>query len=165
VGWLARRRERRILAAAASEITQFLLQLKGFDIHELALVAAQAADVALQFSRRIGVNLMQPQLTMMTIPIMLPQLTEAAQELLRRGEPFRAPGFMVWVYTLHAEERPELRHLAKEMWDLLARGFPDAELAAFEFQTTTGYEIIVEDDFLRIPRGYRLDGRTDPVDV
>jgi hypothetical protein len=153
--WLARWHERRILRAATDEIMQFLLQLRGFDRAEIGLVAAQAAHVARHFKLAIGLDLLEPQMTMLQVPGALRVITEAVLTLQRQGEPFRAPGFMVWVHTLRAEQRPEIRYLAKEMWSQLERGFDEAELAGFEFCTTTGHELIVDDDFLQVPRGYK----------
>lgn len=156
-GPLQRLIQRRATKAAEREIEQFLQILDGFDDHELALVAAQAADVCGHLYAR-GIEVRSPQLASLEWPTLLRDLTSGAIEMRERGEPFRVPGVMVWVHTMRAEQRPEIRRRAKEMWALVERGFEGADRAAFEFETSTGYRL-QPDGFLFVPEGYRLAGR------
>lgn len=146
--------DRRVTAAATAEITQFVLMLRGYDIRELALVAAQAADVRGKMIAH-GIDLTFPQLAIMQWPQLLGRVTQGIIDLQTAGEPFRAPGLMVWCHTLRAEQRPEIRYLAKEMWALLEKGFDAADEAARGFEEVTGYRLQPAACLL-VPEGYRL---------
>ena len=152
--WIFRRVGRRTSDRATYELKLFLAGIKQFDTNELALVAAQSADVC-RGLHAAGIDLLHPGVAVIQQPNLLLRLTKAIIELQERGDPSRVPGFAVWVYTLRSEQNIKLRYLAKDMWAYIERGFPDAKLAALEFETLTGHELVVEDQFLQIPTGFK----------
>jgi len=153
--WWAARRERRISEQANHEISEFFAALKGLDATELALVAAQTADASSRLSA-MGFDMSKPTLISMRSPTLVVTLTGIMLKLQQDGKSHLAPGWFVWCHTLRSEQRPALRYLAKQIWALVERGFEDAELAAFEFETATGTHLNVEEKYLCIPAGYRL---------
>jgi hypothetical protein len=126
LGWVRKKTDRWVSNRATDELNQFLIRLKGMSDEELGLVAAQAAHTSAAMSEA-GIDLQDPHATLLTHPRILSDLTTAVIELQKRGRQVQAPGLLVWVHTLRAVARLELRYLAKEMWRQIARGFPWAE--------------------------------------
>jgi hypothetical protein len=120
---------------------------------ELGLVAAQVARTSAAMNEE-GIDLHDPHATLLKRPRILWDLTTAVIELQKQGRQVQAPGLLVWVHTLRAEARLELRYLAKEMWQQLERGFPSAEDAAVQYASIFGGEWRTIDRFLRIPKHF-----------
>jgi hypothetical protein len=152
--WIKRKIDRRVSDQAADELNQFLIRIEGLDNKELGLVAAQAADVCARMHAEAGIDLLNPVAVIAESPHLGMKITSTVINMQKKGMQATVPGMMVWMHTLRAEDRLELRHAAKEMWRVIARGFPHAELAAFEFETLTGLRLEIDDDFLRVPNGF-----------
>jgi len=77
-----------------------------------------------------GCDLLDPSICLAKDPMITFRLSNAIGKLQRSGNPQLAAGLMVWVHTLRAMTRPELRTLGRAMWRELERGFPHVEEAA-----------------------------------
>jgi hypothetical protein len=154
LSWFDQKIERRRSDRAADQLDQFVIRLKGFDDRELGLVAA-CVGYTCQTMLKFGINLMRPGEALLANPTLQTELSRIVLSLQRSGRAMRAPGIMVWVHTLRAEQRIELRHLAKQMWGEIERGFPHALDASWDFERLTGKCIPVLPGMIGVPIGYR----------
>jgi len=151
--WASRRLERMRNDRAVDQLQQFLASIQGFDIPDLGLLAAMTANVARQHFE-LGVDLRQPVIAAANAPTVEWELTEMVLRLQQRGKGVYAPGFMVWSHTFRALEILQMIYPVKQMWGLIAKGFAAADDAAVEFYINTGFELVVEQDFLCVPSGF-----------
>jgi hypothetical protein len=156
--WMLQRRARKLSDQLTYEINSFLTRLRGLDATDLGMVAALAGDLQFRMLREGDrVDLYNPEYALMRAPDLLDGLTALGLKLQRSGFEARVPGILVWVHTLRACRYLEVRFAAKQMWEIVGRGFPWAEMGAQNFEDVLGFEIRF-DSPLRVPTGFIRDG-------
>ena len=131
-GWLKRKVQISSLNAIEEDLDRFLLGLKGSDSSELGLIVAVASHWRNRLETEFGWNLDYPDTVEAqdpTAPLKLVKMIR--QNQMGRNDPMNlmAAGLMVWIHTLRASARPELRLKGREMWGELCRGIPHADSA------------------------------------
>ena len=111
------------------ELSSFVDNLRAADGSELGMVVACATNWRHELGQD-GWDLLEPSLCLATDPMITFRLTKAIQKLQHDGRPELAVGLMVWVHTLRASTRLQLRSLGRDMWRELSRGFPHVDEAA-----------------------------------
>ncbi|WP_395077506.1 hypothetical protein [Hyphococcus sp.] len=132
--WASRQQEK--------EIKNFLTGLASADGSELGLVVASASDWRHNFLA-LGIDLRYPAICLAKDPTITFQITRTIQDLQKSGQQHKCVGLMVWVHSLRAMSRPELRKYGREIWRELSRGFPHTvesaygagEILGMDFQT------------------------------
>ena len=113
----------------AKELKSFVENLRAADGSELGMVVACATNWRHEL-RQDGWDLLAPSLCLATDPMITFRLIKAIQKLQHDDRPELAVGLMVWVHTLRALTRLQLRSLGRDMWRELSRGFPHVDEAA-----------------------------------
>jgi hypothetical protein len=129
MGWLSNKINQWAGDKQEEELRQFLEMLRSMDGSELGLVAAGVTHMrhALELE---GHNVMDPIVYTTSNPTFAMQLSNLVRECQKQGRMQDAASLMVWLHTMRAGIRLELRGLAREMWGQLARGFPHIHASA-----------------------------------
>jgi hypothetical protein len=144
---------------SAKELTEFLNALRKADVFSLGTVAAQATDVASRQanSSNYSINLRYPREALRLNPRLLWELEEEVITLQKAGRQVDAPGTIVWVHTLRAEQVPELRPAVNEMWQIIGKGTGYINAAAREYSQSTGRTLEMSCDLGTAYCGFWLD--------
>jgi trehalose-6-phosphatase len=130
------------------ELVYYVDMLKGAEIEARAMVVAAATDF-----RNV----------MMQSPAFLKEqaagsevmfLHDAYRAAQKSGSPQIAAGIAVWIHTVRAEKELSNRHIAREMWSLLAASFDEVEDAAESLQMFMGGRPLDIGGYDRIPLGF-----------
>jgi hypothetical protein len=130
------------------ELVYYIDMLKGAEIEARAMVVAAATDF-----RNV----------MMESPAFLKEqaagtevmfLHDAFRAAQKSGSPQIAAGIAVWIHTVRAEKELSNRHIAKEMWALLAASFDEVEEAAESLRLFMGGRSLDIEGYDRIPLGF-----------
>jgi len=124
----------------AKEIRAFVENLRVMDGDELGMVVACATDCRNRIGDK-GFNLLEPALCRAKDPMIAFQLSSELNALQRAGNSLQVAGLMVWVHTLRATDRLELRSHGRNMWRELSRGFPHVEDGAIGARLMTGMRL------------------------
>ena len=136
----------------AKEIGGYLDILRGMDGGEIGMVVATATHMRHNLATLKGYDLLDPILLMGTTPQAVLELSKLTTEFQKTGERSDAAAMMVWVHTLRAVARTELRTKGREMWGHLKRGFPHVPESAEFIETVTGKTLRL-DGFDQFPAG------------
>ena len=68
-----------------------------------------------------GWDLLDPSICLARDPMITFRLSSMIKQLQQSGNPQLAAGLMVWVHSLRALTRPELRSLGRDMWRGIVR--------------------------------------------
>jgi hypothetical protein len=123
MGWLSNMINRWAGGKQEEELRQFLGMLKAMDGSELGLVVAGVTHMRHALESE-GHNVMDPIVYTTASPTIAIHLGNLVRECQKQGRMQDAASLMVWLHTMRAGIRLELRGLAREMWGQLARGFP-----------------------------------------
>lgn len=126
------------------ELEHFLEGLRGADSDDIGLIVACATD----WRHRLavgGCDLRFPAVCLLSDSTITFKLVKQIQALQKQGLPHLAVGLMVWVHSLRAMTRPELRRLGREMWKELSRGFDCAEEKAIGAASLIGVKYRTDD--------------------
>lgn len=104
------------------ELTEFVDALSAMDADELGLPVAFAADFRIKLFAT-GVDLGDPLSVNSKFPELTSQLSREVLSLQRQERTVEAAPLIIWVHSLRALSRPELRKLGRKMWGELQRGF------------------------------------------
>jgi hypothetical protein len=97
----------------AKELNKFLGFLRAGDGSEVGMVVACATGWRNRLRDRGGWDLLEPALCLAKNPMVTFHLSGTVKKLQRDGTPELACGLMVWVHTLRAMDRPELRAVGR----------------------------------------------------
>jgi hypothetical protein len=111
----------------AEEALKFLQMLKGANSEVVAEVAAKAMLTAAIFKEQTGYNLYEVAFWVDGFPSAAAKLGAEVKQFQREGRPEHAVGFMVWLHTTRAAAFPELKAVARQIWDELERAEPGHE--------------------------------------
>jgi hypothetical protein len=73
-------------------------------------------------------------------------LEESVIGLQKVGRHIEVPGTTTWVHTLRAEQVPQLRFAATEMWAIIGKGTPFMYEAARLYENMTGRTLLLYND-------------------
>ena len=136
----------------AKEIEGYLEILKGMDSSEIGMVVAIATHMRHGLAKHEGYDLLDPIILMGTTPETVLHLGRLIREYQKAGEMTDAAAMMVWLHTLRAAARPELRMKGRELWGHLERGFPYVLENASYLEAMTGKAPEL-DGYDRYPKG------------
>lgn len=125
------------------ELTDFVQNLRAMDGTEIGMVLAMATAYRHDLARR-GVDLLQPAILLAADPGITFTLARTIQQHQKHGEMSLSAALMVWVHTLRATSRLELRQLGRDMWRELERGFPHAIENSMSLMALTGQTANIE---------------------
>ena len=108
------------------------------DSSAIAMLVAMATHMRHNLARHKGYDLLDPIVLMGVTPEAVLELSRLTTEYQKAEERSDAAAMMVWVHTLRAAARPELRMKGREMWGLLKRGFPHVSESDRLIETLTG---------------------------
>ncbi len=128
-GWAANRQRK--------EMEVFVVSLQAMARPELGMLVAAATDIK-NGMREHGYNLDDPFMLTATDPGITYEFSSRCVRLQREDRLAEVAALMVWVHTLRAASRPELRGLGRSMWAELGRGFPFVEIAAEDIHAMFG---------------------------
>ena len=136
-GWLSRMFDRWAGNRQAQEMSDFVKSLRAMDADEIGMVVALATDQrnALESA---GYRVSDPIIYNNQEPLFTFHMTRRVQRLQKENRLQEAAALMVWVHTMRAGSRAELRGLGREMWEQLARGFPYVEDQTNALEMLTG---------------------------
>ena len=109
------------------EIGDFIDILRSMDDDEIGLAVVMAHGARLGMLEGKGLDFMYPAECVVADPSIAVTLNANIRLYQREGRPQYAAGTMVWLHSLrpfYATAKPELRNLAREMWQEFSRGFP-----------------------------------------
>jgi hypothetical protein len=130
------------------ELVYFIDMLKGAEIEARAMVVAAASDFR-------NVMMQSPSFLKEQVAgteVMF--LHDAYRAAQKSGSPQIAAGIAVWIHTVRAEKELSNRHIAREMWSLLAASFDEVEDAAESLQMFMGGRPLDIGGYDRIPLGF-----------
>ena len=113
--------EKKFSTAQRDEALQFLEMLKGANVDVVADVAARAMIAAALFNEQTSRNLYEVSFWAEHEPTAALSLGREIKQFQREGKPRHAVGFMVWLHTTRAASFPELKAVAREIWNELER--------------------------------------------
>ena len=119
------------------EFEEFIGALKSMDAEEIGLPVAMATD----FRNRLlkaGMNLGEPAIVCALYPEFTYKLSREAIQLQQQGRPIDAVPLMIWVHSLRAVSKPQLRGYGRKMWSELERGFKYVDQASLDFKALYG---------------------------
>ena len=137
MGWLSNKVNNWASGRQSEELSTFVGMLRSMDSSELGHVVAMATHMRHALASS-GHNVMDPIVYTAQNPTFAIFLGKLIAECQKQGRMQDAAALMVWLHTIRAGIRLELRGLAREMWGELARGFPHAELAGFHMRSLNG---------------------------
>lgn len=144
MGWLANKFDKWASGSQEKELNNYTVGLRGMDGSEIGLIVAVATHQRHLLVAE-GFNVMDPINFVSVNPMATYRLSQTIQSLQKERKYQAAAGLMVWVHTLRAATRPELRLLGREMWRELQRGFPYVEESALDAQIVMGLNLNVHD--------------------
>lgn len=100
-----------------------------------------------------GYNVIDPRLCIRQCPELILFISSTVADFKRKNETLNAIAFTVWLHTIRASVRPELRGMARDMWGQLSRGFPHVDLSAYSLLSATGIRLNTNGYFL-YPEGF-----------
>jgi hypothetical protein len=131
-----------------TELSEFLDLLRKADNGAHGIVAAQATDVASRIAEASGfqIDLRYPAAALAQRPALLWELEEEVISMQKAGRQADAPGTIAWVHTLRAEQVPELRPAANEMWKIIGKGTGYMREAAYAYHQKTSHPLLSYSD-------------------
>ena len=137
MGWLSNKVGQWAGGRQQEEMQTFIAMLRTMDSTEIGLVVAGATHMrhGLESS---GHNVMDPIVYTSQNPTFAIFLSRTIAECQKQGRTHDAAGLMVWLHTMRAGIRIELRGLAREMWGQLSRGFPHVETSSIGIRGLSG---------------------------
>lgn len=104
----------------------------------------------------MGFDVSDPILCVHKDPSVVFKLSQTAVGFQKQDQLLAAAGLMVWIHTLRAVVRSELRVDARELWRHLSRGFPYVADGAHAIELLTGTPVAT-DDAVMFPQGFAPD--------
>jgi hypothetical protein len=128
MGWLSRSVNKWASDKQFEELASFIANLRAMDGPEIGYVLAIATHIR-HGMEGDGHNVMDPIVYTSQNPSFALYLSRMIIEAQKQGRNPEAAALMIWLHTMRAGIRIELRSLARELWSQLERGFPYVEQA------------------------------------
>ena len=144
MGWLTKKFDQWASSKQREELTRFIDMLRSMDGAELGHVVALATHLRHGLEDE-GHNVMDPIVyTAQNVTFAL-FLSRTSIQLQKKQQTQEAAGMMIWLHTVRAAIRLELRSLGRDMWRQLERGFPYVEESALHFRQLSGVWLNISD--------------------
>ncbi len=134
------------------EMDLYLTVLSAMPGSELGMLLASATDLKNEMVRNGVADVSAPYILTEKMPLITFEFSKRVIRLQKKRRFEDAAALMVWVHTLRAASRPELRGLGRNMWGELERGFPFVLSAAEGVYDLMGVQFNV-DGFDEFPIG------------
>lgn len=144
--WFKRKIQISSANAAKEDLERFVASLRGASDEELGMLIATATTIRVRLmqSGSLPVHaLALPTPGDGTARVQL-HLANLVREFQKMGQPSDAAGAMIWLHSMRALAFPEVRHLGRQMWKELQRGFQNAPDALNDIEAITGKELPAE---------------------
>lgn len=128
MGWLSRKVDHWASDKQREELASFVSNLKAMDGAEIGYVLAIATHIR-HGMEGDGHNVMDPIVYTAQNPTFALYLSRMIIGAQGQGRNQEAAALMIWLHTMRAGIRLELRSLARELWSQLERGFPFVQQA------------------------------------
>jgi len=138
--WLKRKVQIASANAAQEDLERFIASLRGASDEELGILIATATIIRVRLTQSGSLPvyaLALPTPGEGTVRIQL-HLANVVREFQKMGQPSDAAGAMIWLHSMRALAFPEVRHLGRQMWKELQRGFQNAPDALNDIAAITG---------------------------
>ncbi len=154
MGFFRRKLEDIGKASAKKEILHYRDFVRGMDSEELGSLLALSFHMG-NGLREIGWPVHDPMIYQENHhpELSVIELRKMYVEFQKMGQPTDASALAIWVHTFRSVVLGELRHIAKECWQELARGRPYVEAAAINLEMMSG-KIINYEGFEDYPVGF-----------
>lgn len=144
--WLKRKIQLSSVKAAQEDLERFISSLRGASNEELGMLIATATIIRLRLTQSgslplYAFTLPTPGDGTARVPL---HLSNIVREFQKMGQPSDAAGAMIWLHSMRALAFPEVRHLGRQMWKELQRGFQNAPDALDDIEAITGKELPAE---------------------
>lgn len=147
LGWALRRQR--------AEVSAFIANLRAMDGEEIGALVVLATD-ARHNLEALGHQVSDPIVYFSRNPAFISTLNSSIRELQKLGKLQEAAALMVWLHTMRAGARLELRQLGRDLWREMARGFPYVGTSVAEVELLLGRKLQVG-DALSFPKGLTPD--------
>jgi hypothetical protein len=118
---LSRWLDKKMAKVQKEEAEQFLLMLKGANSDVIADIASKTIVAAALIQEGKGYDLYQVAHWADQFPMAAAHLGSEIKQFQREGKPGHAVGYMAWLHTTRAASFPELKFVARQIWDELDR--------------------------------------------
>ena len=154
MGFFSRKLEDIGKSAAKKEISHYRDFVRGMDSEELGSLLALSYHMG-NGLRDLGWPIHDPMIyrDIDNRKLSVIELRKMYAEFQKNGLPTDAAALAIWVHTFRSVVWGELRHIAKECWQELARGRPYIEHAATNTEMISGKRINYE-GFEDFPIGF-----------
>lgn len=126
------------------ELSAFVDNLRAMDSQELGALLAIATDARHSLEAK-GHMILDPIVYFSMNPGFLMYLSHWIIQLQKEGKPMAAAALAIWLHTMRAGARLELRQLGRDMWRELTRGFPSVAESAADLESLLGRHFNTED--------------------
>lgn len=116
------------------------------------MLLAVATHIRHGLEERLGVDLLDPILTVNSSPDLIFELHRIVKHCQSANQQSDAAGVMVWLFRLPCGAAMELRQRGRNLWKELQRGYPHVAEAADSLRVLTGKTIRIK-GFDRVPIG------------
>ncbi|AVR66481.1 hypothetical protein IPC1147_16725 [Pseudomonas aeruginosa] len=119
------------------EMESFVDRISSMDGSELGYLVAIATHQRHHWEDE-GYNFLDPIVSYSMDPTVVLKIGRVIREYQKVGQPSDAAALMVWLHTMRVGGPHELRHIARQMWRQLSRGFPHVPKASVEIARLIG---------------------------
>ncbi|MDB2696781.1 hypothetical protein N9Y78_00935 [Alphaproteobacteria bacterium] len=106
-----------------SEISEYLLIIKGLSDEELGIAVLSALTLRKEILKSSGIDLMDPLIALQKNPDLTITFSKKHEELTAQNLPHLTVPYTVWIHTLRSVSNPVIRTYGRQMWKELSRGF------------------------------------------
>lgn len=144
LNWLHGKIERAALATQAREFDDFLARLEGMNLQERACVLVLATEIRLRWALHFPL-LLDPVQQYARDPDSAILIGRFVREAQAKGALAPAAAMMVWLFTIRAGARLELRNRGRRLWALLAAARENLPEALDAVNSVHALDVGVED--------------------
>jgi hypothetical protein len=119
------------------ELQSFIDNLSALDGQDVGFLVALATNTRIKLEGA-GYRLLDPIADYPSDPAVPLRLNRMVRELQKNGMMPEAAAMMVWLHTMRAGARIELRQLGRDMWAQLQRGFPHVITSSIGVRSADG---------------------------
>ena len=110
-----------------SEISEYLLIIKGLGDEELGIAVLSALILREEILKSSGIDLMDPLIALQQNPDLTITFSKKHEEFTAQKLPHLTVPYTIWIHTLRSVSNPVIRTLGRQMWKELSRGFNHVE--------------------------------------
>jgi hypothetical protein len=138
------------------EMQDWTRKLTAMNVNEIGMVVAVGTHIRHQLEARWCTDLLDPVAALHANPRRLIEISVLIKEFQTQSRWTNAAGAMIWLFTLRAAVRRELRADGRALWRELARGFITANEAKERVKSLSGESLNIE-GASRYPLGLEPD--------